>query len=84
MTVVRTPKAIGTRIRSARKARGLTQQQLAERAHLTRQTLGRIEDGKHTAEIGKVVSVLTALGLSISIVDTPEDDGIDLSHITRR
>ena len=36
---------IGERIRELRKARGMTQQELAQRLHTTKQTIGKYEQG---------------------------------------
>lgn len=37
--------AIGDKIRCLRKARGMTQQELAEKLHTTKQTIGKYEQG---------------------------------------
>ena len=36
---------LGERIRSLRKARGMTQQELADKLHTTKQTIGKYEQG---------------------------------------
>ncbi len=52
----------GSRIRQAREALGLSQQQLAERAGTTQQTIMRIESGQ-TSHSRATPAVLKALGL---------------------
>lgn len=54
-------------IRATRRAHGLTQAELAERAGVGRQWLVALEKGHERAEQGKVVAVLHALGLTLSV-----------------
>lgn len=53
-------------IRAARRARGLTQAELADRAGVGRQWLVALEKGHERAELGKVISVMGALGLTLT------------------
>ena len=63
-------------IRAARRARGLTQAQLAARAGVGRQWLVALEKGHDRAELGKVISVMNALGLTLTTrEDTPPPAG---------
>ena len=72
MPVMRTAADVGAAIRAARRADGLTQAQLAERAGVGRQWLVALERGHDRAELGKVVAVLAALGLRADThADTP-------------
>ena len=64
---VRTPVDFGLMIRQARRARGMTQQQLARAAAVGRQWVVAIESGKPRAELGKVLQTLAALDLSLTI-----------------
>lgn len=54
--------ALGERVRAHRKARKLTQQQLADRAGLSRPTLSNLERG-HDVSLDSFLSVLRALDL---------------------
>lgn len=54
---------LGANIEAARLRRRWTQQQLAEKAGITRSTLVAIEQGKLGTGIGAYASVLWALGL---------------------
>ena len=51
----------GSAIRSKRKARGLTQSQLAGYAGCSLMFLSDLERGKPTAELGKAITVLNTL-----------------------
>ena len=61
------PKHIGEVIRQTRKAQGLRQDQLAAAAGVGLRFLVELEAGKSTAQLGKALGVLDALGCSLSI-----------------
>ena len=54
---------IGARIATERKLRGLTQHQLASRAHLSVSLLRKVEQGSRPASPALMAAVGTALGL---------------------
>lgn len=58
---------IGISIRRARKQAGLTQQQLGELAGLSDRTVREIELGSGTPGLGSVLTVLTVLGLDLTV-----------------
>ncbi len=62
-----TPADIGTLVRTTRKAQHLKQQDLAGAAGVGLRFLVDLEAGKPTAQIGKTLDVLRALGCSIDI-----------------
>jgi len=62
-----TPRVIGLAIRLAREEKNLTQQAFADRARVSRKWLSEVENGKSTAEIGKVLRVLSDLGLDLEL-----------------
>ena len=53
--------AIGIRISYFRKLRGLSQEQLAERAGISRSTLWKVENGNPSVAVGIYAAVLHAL-----------------------
>jgi HTH-type transcriptional regulator/antitoxin HipB len=59
---------IGSRIRAARKARGLSAAELAELAGMHRNTLLALETGKGNIELGKLLSLCGELGLELLLV----------------
>ncbi|MDQ0492331.1 helix-turn-helix domain-containing protein [Paenibacillus brasilensis] len=59
-------KQMGIRIRAIRKAKGLTQQQLAELSGLDDAYIGSVERGERNFSIDTLEKVLTALNVSIS------------------
>lgn len=60
---------IGAAVRLARRTQGLTQPQLAAVAGVGVRFLVDLEAGKATAQLGKALAVLAALGLSVTLVD---------------
>ena len=62
-----TPAGIGAIVRNARKAQSLRQDELAGAAGVGLRFIVDLEAGKPTAQIGKALQVLQALGCSISI-----------------
>lgn len=57
--------AVGALIRSRRKELALTQKQLSELTGLSLAFVNGIENGKETAEIGKALQLLAALGIDL-------------------
>ena len=62
-----TAKQIGKLIRDTRKIQGLRQDELAAAAGVGLRFLVELEAGKETAQLGKTLSVLSALGCAIDI-----------------
>ncbi len=56
-------------IRGARAAAGLTQADAAVAAGVSRQWLNELEHGKLTVELGLVLALLDALGLTLELSD---------------
>jgi HTH-type transcriptional regulator / antitoxin HipB len=82
MRPIRTPSELGLAVRRARDDRGWTQAELASRARVGRPWLSELEAGKRTAELGRVLSVLDALGLAITLTGAPTTPGrIDLDDL---
>ena len=69
-----TPGGIGRIVRATRRAQGLRQDQLAGAANVGPRFLSELEAGKKTAQVGKVLAVLAALGCKLSI-ESPELPG---------
>lgn len=64
-------KEIGTRIRSIRKAQGLTQAELALTANTAPRFISDLENGKPTCQIGKMLDVVNSLGIRLEFI-SPE------------
>lgn len=58
-------RLIGTRVYDLRMARGWTQEQLAERVDLARETISSIENATHSPLLDHLVIVCDALGVPV-------------------
>lgn len=84
---IRNLRQLALAIRARRLALGLSQAELAERAHVSRQWVIEFEAGKATAELGLTLRLFEALGLRFQLSaatlksESASDDGIDLDTI---
>ena len=62
---------IGLLVRGVRRAQGLRQDQLAAAAGVGVRFVVELESGKPTAQLGKVLAVLDALGCALRIEAAP-------------
>ena len=62
-----TIEEIGRTIRQARRAQGLTQGDLAMTANTAIRFISELENGKTTCQIGKVLKVISCLGIKIEL-----------------
>ncbi|WP_374999848.1 helix-turn-helix domain-containing protein [Aeromicrobium sp. CTD01-1L150] len=63
---ISTSADLGALVKEHRIEQGLTQAALAERAGVGRKLLVRLEQGRPSLEVGRVLSVLEALGVSLT------------------
>ena len=70
------PKQIGRLVRDVRREQGLRQDQLAATAGVGVRFLVELEHGKRTAQLGKVLAVLDALGCTLRIEPPPSLDDL--------
>ena len=64
--------AIGAKIRSIRKAQGVSQETLAGLAGTGQRYISELERGKDTARIREMLKVLDSLGAGLYIADQKE------------
>ena len=78
-----TPQRIGQRVKALRTMAGLTQQELADRAGLTRQHIGRIEKGELVSVAYVTIQqIAEALGMTVDIIDPGLQDLAPLKRLT--
>lgn len=63
---------LGARVRELRRAQGLTQVQLAERAGVTRQLVGAVEAGRHLPRVDAAAAIARVLGASVEELLAPD------------
>lgn len=71
----------GDHVRGWRMVLGLTAQQVAERAGITRDTLRKIESGNPSVSFSNVVQVLRALGVLDQTVDAIDPLNSDIGRL---
>lgn len=72
-------------LRDRRQQLGLTQEQLANSAGVSRRWLSNLEAGKPTAELGLVLRAIDALGLTFDLrPELDSDDSVSLDELLRR
>jgi len=59
---------IGARVAERRKAKGLTQMQLAEKTGFSQSNIGRIETGRYSVGLDVLASIAEALGATVELV----------------
>ena len=79
--MVRQVTELGGHIDGWRMVLGLTAQQVAERADITRDTLRKIESGNPNVSFNSVAQVLRALGLLDRVVDAVDPLNSDIGRL---
>ncbi|WP_312980065.1 helix-turn-helix domain-containing protein [Corynebacterium sp.] len=74
-------EAFGGHIRGWRMVLGLTAQQVAERAGITRDTLRKIETGNPSVSFASVTQVLRALGVLDQTIDAVDPLNSDIGRL---
>lgn len=64
----------GELLREKRKELNITQEELAERAGIGLQTIGRIERGAVQPKLGQVRRIFSVLGLNLDAIDEKGDE----------
>ncbi|MWV48340.1 helix-turn-helix domain-containing protein [Rathayibacter sp. VKM Ac-2803] len=87
MTRIRTAEDVGAIIRARRRRLELTQQELAQRAGVSRQLIVALEHGKERAALSSLLRVLLELDLDVDLspsgagaTDSEREPAIDLSR----
>lgn len=74
-------KALGARVRELRRARKVTQEQLAEKAGLSLQQVGEIERGRGNPTLTSQEGLATALGVTLADLFDLEQERLGLTEI---
>lgn len=64
--VINSPEMLGHYVRAARMAQGFTRDELASATGLSPKFISQVEAGKPTAQIGKVLMLVSELGIKLS------------------
>jgi transcriptional regulator with XRE-family HTH domain len=69
---VGTARELGALVRERRESLGLTQQEAAAEAAVSREWLSRFEAGKSTVPLSRVFDTLAALGLAVDVTEAQD------------
>ena len=72
--LARTPRQIGTLVRRARKKKGISQTELADKVGTRQATVLMIETGNSAVKLATLLAVLAALDLELRIA--PRSQGV--------
>ena len=73
---------IGERLKQLRLQKGLTQEQLSERAGLQRSHISKIEAGKYAVTFETIQAIAEALGMTVDIIDPKLADLAPMKKLT--
>ena len=62
-------KELGALIAKVRKAQGISQLELSQAADVGRRFVVELEDGKDTIQAGKMLKVLSVLGIGVQLTE---------------
>lgn len=79
--LARSPKQLGALIQRSRKAKGLTQGQLAALAGLRQEMVSKIETGQPGSRIASIYALLAALDLEMTITPRSRRSADDLADV---
>lgn len=74
----------GVRVRDARKAAGMTQQQLADRIGIARSSVANLEAGRQDMTISRLAGIALILNLDLAALITPDDLPVPPHDVTIR
>jgi HTH-type transcriptional regulator / antitoxin HipB len=81
---IRTASDVGALVRHTRRQHGMSQEELAARAGVTRRWISALESGKAGAELALVLATLDALCLELIAEDAPKGSAVDLDAVLAR
>ena len=79
--LARSPQEVGHAIREARKAKKLTQKELAIRSGVWQETISKIENGLSGTKLETIFDLLSALELEVTIDDRSKGSSASLEDI---
>lgn len=71
---------IGKRIRKYREERGFSQEELAEKLHISRSTYQRIENGETNSWVNHIENICTSLDVNMDEILKPEEGYMQVNN----
>lgn len=72
--------SIGKRIRLYREERGFSQEELAEKLHISRSTYQRIENGETNSWINHIENICSSLNVELDDILKPEEGFVQVNN----
>ncbi len=72
MDIIQSPAEMGKAIRKRRKELGYTQAFIADYAGVSASFLSDLENGKETIQLGKMIEVISLLGMDLTLIKRGE------------
>ncbi len=79
--LARLPKDVGYAIRQTRKAKKLTQKELAVKSGIWQETISKIENGTASANLETIFDLLAALDIEMQIQPRSKGSEVDMEAI---
>ncbi|MCT2409049.1 helix-turn-helix domain-containing protein [Chryseobacterium antibioticum] len=73
---------IGKRIRKYREEKGISQEELAEKLHISRSTYQRIENGETNSWVNHIENICTSLDVNMEDILKPEEGYVQVNNNT--
>lgn len=80
-SLARSPKQLGDLIQTVRKARGMSQTELAQLAGLRQEMVSKIETGQQGSRIASIYDILAALDLEMTVRPRTRSSSADIADI---
>ncbi|GEN70865.1 helix-turn-helix domain-containing protein [Chryseobacterium lathyri] len=71
---------IGKRIRKYREDKGISQEELAEKLHISRSTYQRIENGETNSWVNHIENICTSLDVTMEEILKPEEGYLQVNN----
>ncbi|UWX61685.1 helix-turn-helix transcriptional regulator [Chryseobacterium oranimense] len=71
---------IGKRIRKYREDKGISQEELAEKLHISRSTYQRIENGETNSWVNHIENICTSLDVNMEDILKPEEGYVQVNN----
>jgi len=74
--ILQLPNQLGPHLRSLRRAKGLTQRDLAARLGVTQARVSAIETNPGAVSVGQLMAILAALGVNLALLPRRSRDAV--------
>jgi HTH-type transcriptional regulator/antitoxin HipB len=80
-SIVRSARQLGAAIQAARRAKGLTQAELAALTSLRQEMISKIESGQEGTRVSSIMAIMSALDLELAIQPRSKSTSDDVADL---